>query len=559
MSNHKEEVFSPSRIHPYTFQGDVDRKIYIVGDLHLSEGRDVMTRKFSKNEDFFFDEEFSDFVTFILQHAKENKYKFDFVINGDFLDLPQVISPVYDENGELINYRGYYSGYGPDTSEYNSVLKLRKVVQGHTLFFRALARIIEHEHRIIIIPGNHDIEFQYSDVRKAFKAEVMKFVKDSSKNKNIVFKDCFHIDDGVYIEHGNQYDKYNSFVNFLAPYIVKLSNKIRLEMPFGSYFVKYVLNRVEHKFPFADNFKGRSSFIKWLFSHHPFQALLIQRHYIHLYLVIFFKKILSYFFLWKHKERKRSAELNQLKWEQCGHEYNLNPDQIKKLRSLHKMPIFEYPRIIGKYLYHLVGLITLLYIFGWWQLDLSELIIHSYAKEKVMIGSWEKTAVFIGFSLGLLALIPFTIYFGGRTIENLLRKIRNFNIFLLNFFPYSIRRRFHSRFYQYPVQTAYMSKVAKRICQILADRGIKYVILSHYHEADIIRLGDGKHQYFNTGTWTKVFCDEEDRLIREDKQFSLIQIIYKKGCSEPSAFLQEWKPAENRLDLIRIFETEMRT
>lgn len=559
MNNHKKEVFSSSRIHPYTFQGDVERKIYIVGDLHLSEGRDMMTRKFSKNEDFFFDEEFSDFVEFILKHAQANNYKFDFVINGDFMDFPQVISPVYDENKEPINYQGYYSGFGPDTSEYNSVLKLRKVVQGHAIFFRALARIIEQGHRIIITPGNHDIEFHYPDVRKALKTEIMKYVKDPSSDKNIIFKRCFHIDDGVYLEHGGQYDKYNSFVNFLAPFVIKRFNKVKLEKSFGSYFVKYVLNRIEHRFPFADNFKTRESFSKWLLYHHPLQALMIQKNYFYLYLVVFFHKILSYLFFWKHRGRRRASELNRLNWEESGNEYNLSAEQIKKLRSLQKMPIFEYPRIVGKYLYPLVFLITLLYIFGWWHLDVSGLIIHSYFKEKVMISPWEKAAVFVGSSLGLLALIPFTIYFGGRTIENLLDRLRNLYIFFLNIFPYRVRRRFHSRFYQYPSKAAYSSKVAAKIFKILADREIKYVILSHYHEADIIRLGDGKHQYFNTGTWTKVFCDQEDRLLREDKQFSLVQIIYAKGSPEPRAFLQEWKPEENRLDLIRIFETEMRT
>ncbi|UCD85907.1 MAG: metallophosphoesterase [Deltaproteobacteria bacterium] len=559
MNNQREKGFSSSRIHPYTFKGEVERKVYVVGDLHLSEGRDVMTRKFSKNEDFFFDEEFSDFVTFILQHAQEQNYKFDLIINGDLLDFPQVISPVYDENRKIINYQGYYSGFGPDTSEFNSVLKLRKVMQGHVIFFRSLAKIIEQGHRIVIITGNHDIEFQYSDVRKAFKAEIMKYIEDSSRNENIIFQRCFHIDNGVYIEHGSQYDKYNSFVNFLAPYVIKRFNRVRLEMSFGSYFVKYVLNRIEHRFPFADNFKKRSSFINWLFIHHPLQALLIQRHYIYLSLIIFFGKILPYFFFWKHRGRQRAAELNQLKWKQCGDEYNLSSDQIKKLHSLHKMPIFEYARITGKYLYYCTTALVLLYIFGWWQMDISGIIINYFAKEEIMIGSRERIAVFTVSTIGFLVLIPLVIYFGGRFIEYLSRQLRNFYVFLLNAFPYRIRKRYHSKFYQYPVKAAHLSKVVKRISQILNDRAIKYVILSHYHDADIIRLEDGKYQYLNTGTWTKVFCDQEDRLLREDRQFSLVQVIYQKGSSEPRAFLQEWKPEENRLDLIRIFETEMRT
>ena len=44
--------------------------LLIVSDLHLSEGRRAETKKFSKNEDFFFDEEFARFLAYYQDQTR---------------------------------------------------------------------------------------------------------------------------------------------------------------------------------------------------------------------------------------------------------------------------------------------------------------------------------------------------------------------------------------------------------------------------------------------------------------------------------------------------------
>jgi len=69
--------------------------LLIVSDLHLSEGLNPETAKFSNLEDFLFDDAFARF----LRYHEEAKEQPDFggrpwtlILNGDLLDFLQVVS-----------------------------------------------------------------------------------------------------------------------------------------------------------------------------------------------------------------------------------------------------------------------------------------------------------------------------------------------------------------------------------------------------------------------------------------------------------------------------------
>jgi hypothetical protein len=51
---------------------------------------------------------------------------------------------------------------------------------------------------------------------------------------------------------------------------------------------------------------------------------------------------------------------------------------------------------------------------------------------------------------------------------------------------------------------------------------VKYVVMGHTHEADLHDSGPDQH-YFNTGTWTKVF-GEEERVLKEEKEFTFVRV-----------------------------------
>lgn len=77
--------------------------LMVVSDLHLSEGRDPLIKKFSLNEDFFFDEEFGRMLDYQMHRlaGRPRERKWHLIINGDFLDFLQVVSIKIDPERDV--------------------------------------------------------------------------------------------------------------------------------------------------------------------------------------------------------------------------------------------------------------------------------------------------------------------------------------------------------------------------------------------------------------------------------------------------------------------------
>jgi UDP-2,3-diacylglucosamine pyrophosphatase LpxH len=234
--------------------------LIIISDPHLSEGWSEETCRISRNEDFFFDLSFRRFLEYLRKQDK----KYRLIINGDFVDFLQVTSI---PEGKEIAERKRRFGLGTTSAE--TVWKLGKIMNGHWIFFEALGEFLvdERGNEIYIIPGNHDIEFAIREVQNAFWEELVKYLpkeKVSQQDKvkeRIKFLPWFYYDEkySIYIEHGSQYDALNSFDYFLCP----LRPDGTIDLPAGSFFVRYLFNKLELDYPFADNMKPVSRFMKW--------------------------------------------------------------------------------------------------------------------------------------------------------------------------------------------------------------------------------------------------------------------------------------------------------
>jgi UDP-2,3-diacylglucosamine pyrophosphatase LpxH len=247
----------------------MDNKQYqliIVSDLHLSEGWDSVTRRLSRNEDFFFDSNFQRFLQCLTHKAEKNGIYYKLIINGDFVDFLQFTSVPEDTSihSEPITPRERELGLG--TSAVKTLWKLNVLLKGHRVFFNALKKFILSGNEVIIIPGNHDIEWIIPKVQVDFKDKLSENIPDDQKEtfkEKIKFVPWFYYDVNfsVFIEHGSQYDDLNSFDYFLYPY----TEDGTIYLPAGSFFVRYLFNRVEQYYPFADNMKPTSKFISWFF------------------------------------------------------------------------------------------------------------------------------------------------------------------------------------------------------------------------------------------------------------------------------------------------------
>jgi UDP-2,3-diacylglucosamine pyrophosphatase LpxH len=240
--------------------------LIVISDLHLSEGWSEETHRISRNEDFFFDLSFRRFV----EHLRAQNKKYRLVINGDFVDFLQVTSVPDMIGKEEITKREREFGLG--TTHAKTIWKLKRIMNGHWVFFRALAEFLsdDWENEIYVLPGNHDIEFVMPEVQEALREGLVrylpnnKFSEQDAIKKRVKFLPWFYYDTkySIYIDHGCQFDALNSFDYFPCPYRPDCT----IDLPAGSFFVRYLFNSVEIDHPFADNMKPVSKFMRWFVS-----------------------------------------------------------------------------------------------------------------------------------------------------------------------------------------------------------------------------------------------------------------------------------------------------
>lgn len=293
----------------------------VLSDLHLSEGVDPLTGKLSRNEDFFHDDAFASLLGHHLalgqrQDAADHYGRpWKLIINGDIFDFLQVTSlPAEGDELEAVTGKRTYAEltenerrYGLGTTAPETVWKLDRIKAGHVLFFRALGWFLaaNPDNELILIKGNHDVEIFWPAVQRRLRELVAEAyaswhrVASSGQQPDhplwydtsfpdaldigdlhtrIRFPPWFYHDPGLlYVEHGNQYDPANAFVDFLKPILSeddgKPENRQRVALPSGSLFVRYLFNQVEDVHPFSDNMKPMTSYLRWAFTQEPLATL----------------------------------------------------------------------------------------------------------------------------------------------------------------------------------------------------------------------------------------------------------------------------------------------
>jgi len=286
--------------------------IYVISDLHLAAGKD-RDSKFSGTENFFYDGPFYRFIRHLKSINKNNWL----TINGDFIDFLRITN-IPEKPEDFVLWQDYLSiiginkslpelqnsilpkelEYGLKTHEYKSVWRLICARQGHELFFEALAEWLVAGNKLVIVKGNHDLEWYWEGIRNAMRymlAEKLVILSGKETDevlREFIFPNIFFTDrsvsfnNSVYIEHGHVYDKFSNVQGEpLMP------NKEEINIPFGSFLNRYLLNNLEVVYPFLDNVRPREKLlpilirdhlplgIKVFFKHIPFMVKLIPKGY----------------------------------------------------------------------------------------------------------------------------------------------------------------------------------------------------------------------------------------------------------------------------------------
>lgn len=497
--------------------------IVVVSDLHLSEGCRPETGKFAPTEDFFFDEHFARFLERVDTSATGAAH---LIINGDLFDFLQVmIGKDEIENcthlADLpLREREYIRKYGAKTDETSTIMKLEKIARGHRVFFDALGRFVAAGNHLTVVIGNHDIELFWPGVQARFRElmwieEFAPIAADGAVlADNIEFSPWMFYDRDyqLYVEHGNQYEVVNSFRYCLYPVLPKKQSEVNL--PFGSFVVRYLLNKVEEINPFADNIKPNTKYVAWALKNNPlgFNRLL---------------KLLWYFVLMVAKSYRRSGSLSKYdaadlvkfqeetdrRIEALSRRYDIVGDTaaadhpLRRIMATHRLPINDSkPRFLWRGLLSYID--VLLFLAGGALAGVFVVSAATYGLSSVMST--------------VLLLVAIIILLSGNMLYSVSSSMSEENL-----------------------------RAVEAIKRVMDKSGnaVRFLTFGHTHEPEIEKVGDDG-VYFNTGTWGVIFNDQEE-LIREKEQFAVL--VLDKPGSTPR--LLRWNDGLGDLEPLPLFDS----
>jgi len=173
------------------------------------------------------------------------------VLNGDVFDL---------DAPRVINQKSVFHDL-PRTAD-NAVPSMRAILDDHPIFVDALARVLAEGHRLVLISGNHDVQLTLPEVRalvqdrlieatRRVHAETGRAEPRASIEQRITFRAWFHrTENGIVIEHGNQYDSYCSFRYPMAPFG---RDQREIQPTLGSLAARNLVGRMGYFNPHVDS------------------------------------------------------------------------------------------------------------------------------------------------------------------------------------------------------------------------------------------------------------------------------------------------------------------
>jgi UDP-2,3-diacylglucosamine pyrophosphatase LpxH len=258
--------------------------LIVVSDLHVGSGIGPDGR-YCGTENFFCDGAFARFLRQMHDEAGERGAVL--VINGDLVDFLR-ITEIPDRGDDLERWRSLLAAigiersvedlrgsiaakerrYGLRTDDYKSVWKLDVAMRGHPELFDALAWWVGEGGAIIITKGNHDLEWYWPAVRNALRLLLARRLAaldgrplDAALLEDVVARLRFidaavTIDGEVRIEHGHLHDNYGRVIGGAV-----LPGGRELNIPFGSFINRYLLNRLESSYSFLDNIRPQADIL----------------------------------------------------------------------------------------------------------------------------------------------------------------------------------------------------------------------------------------------------------------------------------------------------------
>ncbi len=359
-----------------------DHNLLVVSDLHLGEdlrpGGTGMSylRHLVKLE--------REFEKFLRHHTerRDDGRPWRLVVNGDMVDFmsmkilpeadvagidPSIANPSIDEDRL----------YGLGFDERAAQKKLERVIVRHRGVFTALGEFVCAGNELVIIVGNHDVEFHYDMVQRTFVEWLSALslgvgaadgiVDQASQDERAAFvarvQFCpwfYYQENCIYIEHGHQFDEYCAFDFQLNPVPLKVPepaepapeaapvsagpaaqqkrgarprrSKSRFAISMAHAGMRYFANQIPEYDPHTAEHWGIVNYVKWA-SALGFKGM---SRICYLYGLLVWKVVEAWYAMRADHERR---QIHLIRLRALSHQWRLTEDKLHGLAALHRVPV----------------------------------------------------------------------------------------------------------------------------------------------------------------------------------------------------------------------------
>ncbi len=222
----------------------VARKIFVISDLHLGGRAEIGKRGFRLCTH---EAELAGFIDQLTGISAPPLV--ELVLNGDIVDF------LAEETGEDPRWSPFHFPESKALQHFDGIVRRSSIV------FDALKRFLAAPgHRLVILPGNHDIELNLPAVRRRLREAVG--ASGPADYEYLTGGEAYLAGKDLLIEHGNRVDNMN-FVDYsvlrhvcgLLSRDLPVKPEARFEPPAGSRMVAEVLNPIKEHYSFIDLLK----------------------------------------------------------------------------------------------------------------------------------------------------------------------------------------------------------------------------------------------------------------------------------------------------------------
>jgi UDP-2,3-diacylglucosamine pyrophosphatase LpxH len=322
----------------------LDKNILVISDLHLGEDlRPGGTNLSYLRHLATLERELEKFLAHYTAHRLDGR-PWRLVVNGDMVDFMSVMILPEDkaEEGDDEEDRLYGLGFG----ERQSQKKMERVIARHSGVFKRLAEFVAAGNDLVIVVGNHDVEFHYPSVQRTLVEWLSGLslgigADDAARGEfaaRISFCPWFYYkEDLIYIEHGHQYDEYCSFDYLLHPVESStrrdLNKKSRIALSVAHAGMRYFANQIPDYDPHTAEHWGFVDYMRWAWAQGLRGAVRLAYFY-----GIFVWRVVELWYALRGVDSER-RELHHTRLRELSAHWQMSEDKLLALDSLRREPV----------------------------------------------------------------------------------------------------------------------------------------------------------------------------------------------------------------------------